>query len=68
MVGTAYAYDSDFTGPNGGSDWGAGTGRIYSLQFDPLDSTDPPSDAPEPSSVAMMFAGAFTLAACKRRR
>ena len=65
VVGTPYAIDSDFTGANDGSSWTGG--RIYSIQFDSLDS-DPPSDAPEPSSLAMMFAGACALIACKRRQ
>lgn len=65
VLGTAYALDSDFTGANDGTSWTGG--RIYSIQFDSLDS-DPPSDAPEPSSLAMMFAGAFALIACKSRR
>ena len=67
VVGTPYVTNSDFTGPNSGSDWGSGSGRIYSVQFDSLDSTDP-STAPEPSSLAMLFAGAVALLACKRRR
>ena len=65
VVGTAYAGDSDFTGANDGTSWTGG--RIYSIQFDSLDS-DPPSDTPEPSSLlALMFAGAFALIACKTR-
>jgi hypothetical protein len=65
-IGTAYVTQYDFTGANKGSSWTAG--RIYSVQFDSFDSTDPPSDAPEPSSLAMMFAGTFALIACKNRR
>jgi hypothetical protein len=65
VVGTAYTAASDFTGPNDGSDFTQG--RIYSVQFDSLDSTDPPA-APEPSSLAMMAAGAFAVIASKRLR
>ncbi len=66
VLGTAYVTKSDFTGPNSGNDWTAG--RIYSVQFDSLNSTELPPAAPEPSSLAMMLAGAFTLIACKSRR
>jgi hypothetical protein len=63
VLGTAYAVDSDFTGANDGTSWTGG--RIYSIQFDSLNS-DPPSNAPEPSTLAMMFAGAGALI-CKSR-
>jgi hypothetical protein len=69
VLGTAYAADSDFTGVNDGTSWTGG--RIYSIQFDTAQSdapSDPSSDAPEPSSLAMMLAGAFALIACKSRR
>jgi hypothetical protein len=65
VVGTAYATFSDFTGPNDGGNFTQG--RIYSVQFDSLDSSDP-SAAPEPSSLAMMFAGAFAVIASKHLR
>ena len=68
-LGTPYATQNDFTGANDGTSWTGG--RIYSVQFDASDSSgtnDPPADAPEPSSLAMMFAGTFTLIACKTRR
>lgn len=66
VLNTPYAFHDDFTGLNPDGNWLDG-GRIYSVQFDSLDSTDP-SPAPEPSSLAMMFAGAFAVIASKRLR
>jgi hypothetical protein len=69
VLNTAYATQNDFTGANDGTSWTGG--RIYSVQFVSSESdipTDPPADAPEPSSLAMMLAGAFTLIALKSRR
>jgi hypothetical protein len=60
VLGKAYATSSDFTGANDGTSWTGG--RIYSVQF------DPPSDAPEPSSWAMILGGALTMIAFRRGR
>ncbi len=60
VLGNAYATKSDFTGANDGTSWTGG--RIYSVQF------DPPSDAPEPSSWAMILGGALTIIAFGRHR
>lgn len=60
VLGTAYATQNDFTGANDGTSWTGG--RVYSVQF------DPPSDAPEPSSWAMILGGVLTIVAFKRRR
>ncbi len=60
VLGNAYVTRNDFTGANDGTSWSGG--RIYSVEF------DPPSDAPEPSSLAMIFGGAFTIIAFRRRR
>lgn len=65
VVNTPYATVYDFTGLNPDGDWTSG--RIYSVEFDSVDSTDP-SAAPEPSSLALMFAGAFAVFASKRLR
>jgi hypothetical protein len=60
VLGNSYVTQNDFTGANDGTSWTGG--RIYSIQF------DPPSDAPEPSSWAMILGGSLTIVAFKRRR
>jgi hypothetical protein len=60
LLGNSYVTRSDFTGANDGTSWTGG--RVYSVQF------DPPTDAPEPSSWAMILAGTLTIIAFRQRR
>ncbi len=60
LLGNTYVMRSNFTGANDGTSWTGG--RVYSVQFDLS------SDAPEPSSLAMIVGGALMIIAVRRRR